>query len=162
MSFFLFLFNWHSSQEFSFTTKQLQSDWIVEWYDTNEFVYFLNNSHAHWTNNFHHFINHLLTILPWKNLHFTSSVQQLIEIQGWLLLTIFICLHNQLSSFNSIIVQMSEKCDSSIDIKNEWLLLSCENQWKFPRFSYFNFETNFLENENLFQETGAPFLSWNH
>ena len=29
------------------------------------------------------------------------------------LLTFFICLHNQLSSFNSIIVQMSEKRDSS-------------------------------------------------
>ena len=39
------------------------------------------------------------------------------------LLTFFICLHNQLSSFNSIIVQMSEKRDSS-NSKNEWLLLS--------------------------------------
>ena len=42
-----------------------------------------------------------------------DSVQKFIEIQGWLLLTFFICLHNQLSSFNSIIVQMSEKRDSS-------------------------------------------------
>ena len=42
-----------------------------------------------------------------------DSVQKFIEIQGWLLLTFFICLHNQLSSFNSIIVQMSEKHDSS-------------------------------------------------
>ena len=42
-----------------------------------------------------------------------DSVQKFIEIQDWLLLTFFICLHNQLSSFNSIIVQMSEKCDSS-------------------------------------------------
>ena len=32
--------------------------------------------------------------------------------------------NNQLSSFNSIIVQMSEKRDSSIDSQNEWLLLS--------------------------------------
>ena len=39
-------------------------------------------------------------------------VQKSIEIQGWLLLTLFICLHNQLSSFNPIIVQMSEKLDS--------------------------------------------------
>ena len=38
-----------------------------------------------------------------------DSVQKFIEIQGWLLLTFFICLHKQLSSFNSIIVQMSEK-----------------------------------------------------
>ena len=43
-------------------------------------------------------------------------------MQGWFFLTFFICLHNQLSSFNSIIVQMSEKRDSS-NSKNEWLLL---------------------------------------
>ena len=36
----------------------------------------------------------------------------------------FSCLHNQLSSFNSIIVQMSEKRVHQIDSKNEWLLLS--------------------------------------
>ena len=28
----------------------------------------------------------------------------------------------------------------------------------FKRFRYFNFETNFLENENLFQKTGVVFL----
>ena len=28
----------------------------------------------------------------------------------------------------------------------------------FKRFQYFNFEANFLENENLFQKTGVPFL----
>ena len=27
---------------------------------------------------------------------------------------------------------------------------------------YFNFETNFLENENFFQKTGALFFSWTH
>ena len=48
----------------------------------------------------------LLTILTWKAL---SLLKKIIEIQGWLLLTFFICLHNQLSSFDSIIVQMSEK-----------------------------------------------------
>ena len=53
-----------------------------------------------------------------------NSVQKFTKIQGWLLLTFFICLHivtrncdyglhNQLSSFYSIIVQMSEKHDSS-------------------------------------------------
>ena len=41
-----------------------------------------------------------------------DSVQKFIEIQGWLLLTSFICLLIQLSSFNSIIVQVSEKQDS--------------------------------------------------
>ena len=52
-----------------------------------------------------------------------NSVQKFIEIQGWLLLPFFICLHNQISSFNSIKVQMSEKRDSS-NSKNEWLPLS--------------------------------------
>ena len=42
-----------------------------------------------------------------------DSVQKFTEIQGWLLLTFLICLHNQLSSFNSVIKQMSEKHDSS-------------------------------------------------
>ena len=34
----------------------------------------------------------------------------------------------------------------------------CDNQWKFQTFQYFNFETNFLENENLSQKTGGQFL----
>ena len=42
-----------------------------------------------------------------------DSVQKFIEIQGWLRLTFFMCLHNQLSFFNSIIGQMFEKHDSS-------------------------------------------------
>ena len=42
-----------------------------------------------------------------------DSVQKFIEIQGWLLLTFFIYLHNQLSSSDDIIVHMSEKHDSS-------------------------------------------------
>ena len=42
-----------------------------------------------------------------------DSLQKYIEMQGCLLLTFFICLYNQLSSFNSIIVEMSEKHDSS-------------------------------------------------
>ena len=53
-----------------------------------------------------------------------DSVQKFIEIQGWLLLTFFICFHNQLSSFNSIIVQMSEKHESQVGSENGWLLLS--------------------------------------
>ena len=54
-----------------------------------------------------------LTILTWKTCVLLNSVQKFLEIQGWLLLTFFICLHNQLSSLNSIIVQMSEKHDPS-------------------------------------------------
>ena len=29
----------------------------------------------------------------------------------------------------------------------------------FKHFQYFNFETDFLENENIFKKTGAPFFS---
>ena len=29
----------------------------------------------------------------------------------------------------------------------------------FKRFQYFNFATNFFENENLFQKSGVPFFS---
>ena len=32
----------------------------------------------------------------------------------------------------------------------------------FDCFQYFDFETNFLENVNLFQKTGVPFFSWNY
>ena len=58
-----------------------------------------------------------------EELDFTEFSIKFIEVQGWLLLTFFMCLHNQLGSFNSNIVQMSEKRDSS-NSKNEWLLLS--------------------------------------
>ena len=51
-----------------------------------------------------------LTILTGKNLF---SVQKFMEMQGWLLLTFSMSLHYQLSYFNFIIVQMSEKRDSS-------------------------------------------------
>ena len=30
----------------------------------------------------------------------------------------------------------------------------------FESYQYLNFETDFLENENFFQKTGAPFFSW--
>ena len=30
------------------------------------------------------------------------------------------------------------------------------------RFQYFNFETNFLKNEKLFQNTGVPIFSWKY
>ena len=65
-----------------------------------------------------------LTIPTWKTCALLNLVQKFNEIQGWLLLMFFICLHNQLSSFNSIIVQMSEKRVHQIESKNEWLLFS--------------------------------------
>ena len=33
---------------------------------------------------------------------------------------------------------------------------------KSKRFQYFNFETDFLLNGNLFQKAGVPFFSWKH
>ena len=45
-------------------------------------------------------------------------------MQGWLLLIFFKCIHNQLISFDSIIVQMSEKRVHQVGSENEWLLLS--------------------------------------
>ena len=59
-----------------------------------------------------------------------------------LFLTFFICLHNQLSSFNSIIVQMSEKRDSS-NSKNEWLLLSVTFTAKLELIFVLTFENAF-------------------
>ena len=78
---------------------------------------------------------------------------------------------------------MSEKQIHQVGSKNEWLLLSesftaklelvfvltFKNAFSacfyvtisesFKRFQYFHFETNFLENENLFQKTGVQLFS---
>ena len=56
-----------------------------------------------------------------------NSVQKFIEIQGRLLLTFFTCLHDQLSSFNSIIVQMYEKRDLS-NRQEKWMVASFSNE----------------------------------
>ena len=72
---------------------------------------YLQNNYA--SNYDYHSAEVKLTILTGKTCALLNSVQKFIEIQGWLLLTFFICLHNQLNSFNSINLQMSEKRDSS-------------------------------------------------
>ena len=72
-----------------------------------------------------------------------NSVQKFIEIQGWLRLTFFIYLHNQLSSPNSIILQMSEKVIHQIDSKNEWLLLSVTFTAKLELVFVLTFENAF-------------------
>ena len=53
-----------------------------------------------------------------------DSVQKFIETQGWLLLTFFICLHNQLSSFNSISFRCLKNIIHQVGSTNEWLLFS--------------------------------------
>ena len=77
-----------------------------------------------------------------KTFALLKSVQKLIEKQGWLILTFFLCLHNQLSSFNSIIVQMPEKRDSS-NSKNEWLPLSVTFTAKLELIFVLTFENAF-------------------
>ena len=78
-----------------------------------------------------------------EELCFAEFSTKLIEIQVWLLLTFFICLHNQLTSCNFIIVQMSEKRDSQIDSKNEWLLLSVTFTSKLELVFVLTFENAF-------------------
>ena len=51
--------------------------------------------------------------------------------------------HNQLSSFNSIIVQISEKRVHQIDSKNEWLLLSVTFTEKLELVFVLTFENAF-------------------
>ena len=55
----------------------------------------------------------------------------------------FSCLHNQLSPFNSIIVQVSEKRDSQTDSQNEWLLLSVPFTAKLELLFVLTFENLF-------------------
>ena len=69
-----------------------------------------------------------LTMLTGKNCDLFSSIQEFIEIEAWLLLTFFTCLHDQLRSTHSIVtherVQMFEKGDSS----NEKKMNGCSSQ----------------------------------
>ena len=74
---------------------------------------------------------------------FAEFSTKFIEKQDWLLLTFFICLHNQLSSFNSISVQMSEKRVHQVDSKNEWLLLSVTFTEKLQLVFVLTFENTF-------------------
>ena len=64
-------------------------------------------------------------------------------MQGWLLLKFFICLHNQLSSFNFVTVQMSENMIHQIGSKNEWLLLSVTFAAKLGLVFVLTFENTF-------------------
>ena len=72
-------------------------------------------------------------------------IQYRYSMQGWLLLTFFICLHNQLRSLNSIIVQVSEKRVHQIESKNEWLLLSGPFTAKLELAFVLTFENAFSE-----------------
>ena len=63
-------------------------------------------------------------------------------MQGWLLLTFLICLHNQLSSFTSMIVCLKNMIHQ-VDSKNEWLLLSVTFTAKLELVFVLTFENAF-------------------
>ena len=89
----------------NFIEKELSSNqWLSG--ETINLVQVLLNKKLPLTNGFEDTTLGNLTILTWKNLFFAEFSTKFIEIQGWLLLTFFIYLLNQLSSFNSIFVQM--------------------------------------------------------
>ena len=69
-------------------------------------------------------------------------MKKFIEIQGWLLLKFFICLHNQLSFFNSIIVRCLKNV-IQVYSKNEWLLLSVTFMAKLELVFVLTFENAF-------------------
>ena len=84
-----------------------------------------------------------LTIPTWKNLCFTEFSVKIHWNTRLTASDVFICLHNQLSSFNSIIVQMSEKRVHQIGSKNEWLLLSVTFTAKLELVFVLTFENAF-------------------
>ena len=72
-----------------------------------------------------------------------ASVQKFIEIQGWLLLTFFICLHNQLKSLILLSYRCLKNMIHQVDIKNEWLLLSVTSTAKLELVFVLTFENTF-------------------
>ena len=69
-----------------------------------------------------------------------ALLKKFIEIQGWLLLTFFICLHNQL-------ILLSYRCLKNmiyqVGSKNEWLLLSVTFTAKLELVFVLTFENAF-------------------
>ena len=72
-----------------------------------------------------------------------DSAQKIIEIQGWLLLTFFICLHNQLKSLILLSYRCLKNMIHQVDIKNEWLLLSVTSTAKLELVFVLTFENTF-------------------
>ena len=72
------------------------------------------------------------------------------RMTAWLLLTFFKCLKNYTKDFQNSPSFVKSAC---------FYVTICGN---IERFQYLNFETNFLQNEKLFQETGVPFSSWDN
>ena len=71
-------------------------------------------------------------------------------MQGWLPLTFSICLHNQLSSFNSNIVQIClKKVIHQTGSKNEWLLLPVTFTAKLELVFVLTFENTFSKSSHV-------------
>ena len=72
-----------------------------------------------------------------------NSVRKFIEIQGRLLLTFFIYLHNQLG----LLILLSDRCLKNViyqvESKNEWLLLSVTFTAKLELVFVLTFESAF-------------------
>ena len=86
-----------------------------------------------WQSSTWHTVKITLKILTEKSCVLLISVQRM---AGWLLLILFMCLHNQLSSLHSIITYYEYRCLRNaihqIVSKNEWLLFSASFTAKFP------------------------------
>ena len=91
-----------------------------------------------------------LMILTRKCRVLLSSVQEFIEIKGWLLLTFFICLHNQLSSLHSILhINKVYRCLNKIfdQTDRKWMVAAFSNFYsKIWVGSGLNIEKGFLYN----------------
>ena len=91
------------------------------------------------------YVNHVaaLMTLTGKTCVVLNSVQKFIKMQGWLLLTFFICLHNQLILLIPLLYRCLKNVIDQIHSKNKWLLLSVNLTTRFELV--FVFKHFFLE-----------------
>ena len=74
---------------------------------------------------------------------------------------VFVLILENAFSYRGLILKPAER--AKVVVKNgtrDFFYVTISRN--FERFQYLNFETNFLENGNLFKKTGAWFFSWKH
>ena len=73
------------------------------------------------------------------------------------------CLNTGKRFFIEVSFSSQQKEQRKVLLKNDTRDFQISSLWdiseNFEHFQYFNFETDFLENENFFQKTGVPFFS---
>ena len=73
------------------------------------------------------------------------------------------CLNTGKRFFIEVSFSSQQKEQRKVLLKNGTRDFQISSLWdiseNFEHFQYFNFETDFLENENFFQKTGVPFFS---